>query len=202
MVTFVHPLDADLLNPAALERARRAAQQAVQLDPNLPQGHGELGHVLLHSLEHDAAITAFERACMLNPNYIHWRHGTAVIFAGEPERAIEILKTQMIRDPFYPVHALSFLGFAYFVAKRYAEAIPPLLEAVARAPDFRPPRLFLAATYSRLGQYAEARVEAEHVRRLDPSWTISKSLKLLAPFKHSTDVGHFIESVRAAGLPE
>ena len=202
MATWVNPLDNDLLNPAALERAHQAAQTAIQLDPNLPQGYGELGHVLVHKRDHDAAVAAFERACSLNPNYIHWRHGATMTFSGYPARAIEIIKAQMMRDPFYPVQALSFLGHAYLVAKQYANAIEPLREAITRAPNFRPGHLFLAAVYARLGRHEEAWSETQHVLRIDPSFTISGTPKLLAPFKRDRDYKHFVDSFRMAGLPQ
>ena len=108
----------------------------------------------------------------------------------------------MLRDPFYPVNTLVVLGQAYFVAKRYAEAVPALREAIIRAPDFRPARLFLAATYSRLERLEDARIQARHVLRLDPGWTISGTPKWLAPFKDIEGTKHFIESLRVAGLPE
>ena len=41
------PLDADYLKPAALDRAHQLARKAVQLDPNLPDAHAALGHVLV-----------------------------------------------------------------------------------------------------------------------------------------------------------
>jgi len=78
MATWLSALDSDLLNPAALERAYRAAQRAVQLDPNLPQARGQLGHVLLYRREHDAAIAEFERARALNPNFNDWRYALAM----------------------------------------------------------------------------------------------------------------------------
>jgi adenylate cyclase len=202
MATWSNPLDADLLNPATLDRAYRSAQRAVQLDPNLPQGRGQLGHVLLYKREHDAAIAEFERACALNPNFTDWRFAAAVMYGGDPDRAADIVTTQMLRDPFYPVNTLVVLGQAYFVARRYAEAVPALREAVIRAPDFRPARLFLAATYSRLKRLEDARVQAGHVVRLDPGWTISGTPKWLAPFKDIEGTKHFVESLRAAGLPD
>jgi adenylate cyclase len=202
MATWTNPLDDDLLNPAALDRAYRSAQRAVQLDPNLPRARGQLGHVLLYKREHDAAIAEFERACALNPNFSDWRFAAAVMYAGEPDRAADIVTTQMLRDPFYPVNTLVVLGQAYFVAKRYAEAVPALREAIIRAPDFRPARLFLGATYSRLERLEDARVQARHVLRLDPGWTISGTPKWLAPFKDIEGTKHFIESLRVAGLPE
>jgi adenylate cyclase len=202
MATWISPLDGDLLNPAALDRAYQSAQRAVQLDPNLPSARGQLGHVLLYKREHDAAVAEFERACALNPNFSDWRFAQTVMYAGQPTRAIDILTTHTLRDPFYPVNAIVCLGQACFVAKRYFEAVPPLREAIIRAPDFRPARLFLAATYSQLGRLEDARAQAIQVRRLDPGWTISGTPKWLAPFKDVEGTRHFIESLRAAGLPE
>jgi adenylate cyclase len=174
----------------------------VQLAPNLPQARAQLGHVLLYNREHDAAVAEFERACALNPNFSDWRFAVTVVYTGEPDRAADIVTTQMLRDPFYPVNALLVLGQAYFVAGRYGEAVAALREAIIRAPDFRPAHLFLAAAYSRLGRLDDARVQAGEVRRLDPGWTISGTPKWLAPFRRQEDFKHFIESLRAAGLPE
>lgn len=202
LATWINPLDEDRLNPAALERAYNFAQKAVQLDANLPQAHGELGHVLLFKGQHDLSIAEFERAHALNPNFIHWRHGLALAYAGQPARALDVIKSQKIRDPFYPIYATVYLGLAHFVAKRYADAVPPLLEAINRASDFRPAHLILAATYGRLGRVKDARAEAAHVLRLDPRWTISGTPIWLAPFKHKKDFEHFVESLRTAGLPE
>lgn len=202
IATWASPLDDDLVNPEALERAYRSAQRAVQLDPNLPQARAQLGHVLLFKREHDAAIAEFEHACELNRNFCDWRFASTVMYAGQPDRAIDILVAQTLRDPFYPVHALVVLGQAYFGAKRYADAVPPLREAVTRAPNYRPARLFLAATYAQLERLKEAREQAAQVRSLDPTWTISGISKWLAAYKHAADYRHFVESVRAAGLPE
>ena len=202
MATWINPLDGDVLNPVALDRAYRSALRAVQLDPNLPQARAQLGHVLLFKREHDAAVAEFERACILNPNFSDWRFAQTVMYAGQPTRAIDILKMQTLRDPFCPVNALLCLGEAYFIAKQYSEAVPPLREAINRAPDFRPARLYLAATYSGLGRPEEARAQAMQVLRLDPGWTISGTPKWLAPFKNVEGTKHFIENLRAAGLPE
>jgi adenylate cyclase len=202
MATWVGPLDSDLLNPAALERAYRAAQRAVQLDPNLAQARGQLGYVLLYRREHDAAVAEFERACALNPNFSDWRYATTMNFAGQPMRAIDILTSLTLRDPFYPVNALVVLGLACFMAKRYSETLAPLCEAAIRAPDFRQARVCLAASYARLGQLEDAGIQVAHIRRLDPAYTISRSTKLIAPFKHVHDAEHWAESLRAAGVPE
>ncbi len=63
----------------------------MRLDARLPQARAQLGHVLLFKRQHDAAIAEFERAFALNPNFIDYRFGLALMYAGEPARAIEVL---------------------------------------------------------------------------------------------------------------
>ena len=76
------PAGEDFLNPAILEQAHDLARKAVQLDRNLPLAHAALGWVLVYKHQHDASITAFEKAMSLNPNYVDWRFGVALVRAG------------------------------------------------------------------------------------------------------------------------
>src|SRR5262249_54821529 len=73
LAAWIISLDGDYLNPVALDRAYQLACKAVQLDPNLPQAHANLGHVLGRRREHEAAVAAFERSMALNPNFTDWR---------------------------------------------------------------------------------------------------------------------------------
>ncbi len=63
----------------------------------------------------------------------------------------------MSLDPFYEPQAPGLMGFACFMLKRYADGLPHLRECVSRAPNLRLIRLWLAATYARLGDKAKAR---------------------------------------------
>ena len=58
----------------------------MQLEPNLPQGHAQLGFVLVHKREHEASMAEFERATPLNPNFMDWFTAVALVYAGEPAR--------------------------------------------------------------------------------------------------------------------
>ena len=85
LIAWVFRLDEDYLSPAALERAHRLAWKAVQLDPNLPIAHAQLGMVLTHEGQHEQSIAEFEKAIALNPNFMDWRLGSALVRAGEPQ---------------------------------------------------------------------------------------------------------------------
>jgi adenylate cyclase len=202
LFAWIMPVEADFLIPGTLARAHELARRAVQLDQNLPRAHAHLGCVLTWVRQTDAAIAEFERAAALNPNFTDSRFATALIFAGEPERAIEVIKAHMRLDPFYMPLVPGWLGFAHYMLKRYAEAIPPLRECVSRAPNLRSGHQWLAATYGQLGRLEEARTEAAEVMRIQPTYTINGSQTRLAVFKKAQDAAHFFDGLRKAGLPE
>ena len=78
-----NPAHEDFLKPSVLELAHDSARKAVQLDRNLPLAHAALGWVLSYKHQHDASIAAFEKAVSLNPSYVDWHFGVALIRAGE-----------------------------------------------------------------------------------------------------------------------
>jgi adenylate cyclase len=200
--TYVEPRDAEYLNPAGLDHAHELARKAVQLDPNLPQAHIHLGWVLLFKRRHDAAIAELEKARALNPNLVDHRYGLCLVYAGEPAKAAEVLQANSRLDPFqhHASHS-NFLGHAYYMLKRYAEAVPLLREAAARVPNLRIIPLWLAAAYAQLGQLADARAEAAEVLRIEPAFTIEK-WKCTAVYRRPEDAEHLFDGLRKAGLPE
>jgi adenylate cyclase len=199
---FINPLDGDLVNRAALDTALQFARRAVQLDPNAPMAHSNLGHVLIFRREHEESIAAFAKAAALNPNDVNWRFAYALVYAGQPERAIEAVEDYMRRDPFHPPPASLVLGLAHCMLKQYADALPLVLESVRRAPKFRPARAWLAVTYVQLGQIEEARAEVREILQLQPNYTISGTLRPLMPFKRAKDNELFFDAMRKAGVPE
>ena len=105
-------------------------------------------------------------------------------------------------DPFYSPLASGSLGFAYYMLKQYAQAMPALRDCVSRAPNYRGGHCFLAATYAQLGQMAEARAEAAEALRVQPSYTIAGTTRRIMGFKSAEDAQHYFDGLRQAGLPE
>jgi adenylate cyclase len=202
VAAWIHPVDGDLLNAPALDLAHQFALKAVHLDPNLPMAHSNLGHVLLWKRQHDASIAEFERAVALNPNDVDWRFSVALVYAGQPKRAIEVAETYMRLDPFHKPLASGFLGFAHYMLKQYPQALLLLRESVSRAPKLRPSHAWLAATHAQMMQSDEARAAALEVLRLQPDYTIAGTARRLASFKQAKDEDHFLDGLRKAGLPE
>jgi adenylate cyclase len=152
--------------------------------------------------QHDDSIAAFERAMALNPNYVDWRFGFALIYAGDAKRAIDVVQACMRLDPFYMAMATFVLAFAHYMLKQHLQALPLLRDYVAQVPTFRGGHGLLAATYARLGQMDEARAEVAQVLRLGPGFTISGAGRTLSAFKDPEDDEHFFDGLRMAGLPE
>jgi adenylate cyclase len=197
---WLHPLDGDFSNPAALDRAHDLARKAVQLDRNLPRAHVELGFVLSLKRQHDASIAAFEKAMALNPNYVDWRFGFALIFGGDSKRALDVVHAYMRRDPFCVPTASVGLGYAHYMLGQYSHALPLLRDYVAQVPTDRLARPLLVATFAQLGQIEEARAEAAEILRIWPNYTIATAR--MSAFKHAKDDKQLRDGLRKAGLPE
>ena len=199
----VNPLDDDFMSPAALERARLLALRAIQLDPNLPQAHAELGNTLAWMKDQqDASVAAFEKAIELNPNFPDWRFTWALVFAGQATRAVEIAKTHMRVDPFYSPLAAGWLGFAHYFLKQYSEAVPWLRECTTRAPNLRGGHLWSAATYAQIGELETAKFHAAEALRIQPGWTINLHGRGINHFKFAEHAEHYFGGLKMAGLPE
>jgi adenylate cyclase len=201
VVAWLNPLDSDFLRSAALEEAYQLAGKAIQVDLNLPQAHASLGSALLWLRQPDASIAAYERAMALNPNYSDAQYAGALVSAGQPARAISVVKAHMRRDPFYSPVAPVWAGVANYLLEQYAEAVPPLCECVLRAPNYFHAHGWLAATYAQLGQLERARAQVAEMLRIDPGATIA-GLARISPLKHAKDRKHYHDALRKAGLPE
>jgi adenylate cyclase len=187
LYAYVEPFDGDYLSSAALDRAVELAGMAVHFDPRLPQARAQLGYVLLYKRLHDGAIAEFERAFVLNPNYIDHRYAAGLIFSGEPARALEVLEAG--------------IRLANYLLKRYGEAVRLCGEFASRLPNLQTPHLFLAAAYAQLGQLEEAKAEAAQVLRINPGFTIERHKRVWV-HKDPKDLEHRLDGLRKAGLPE
>ena len=202
LFAWMFPLDEDHLSPTAVERAHRLARKAVELDPNLPIAHAHLGMVLTFQGQHEQSVAEFEKAIALNPNFTDWWFGLALLRAGQPARAVQVVETHMRYDPFYVPAAPSVLGLARYMLNQYSEALPQLRECTSRAPNFRPGHVWLAATLAQLGRLDEAHAEAAEVLRIDLKYTIDGTERRTFLYKRPEDAEHLFDGLRKAGLPE
>jgi TolB-like protein len=201
LIAYQFPFDAYYLNPNALDIAQGSVAQALQFDPQSPFAHAMAGRVLGFMGQYDESIAEFEKAEKLNPNSADWRLVMALVIMGQHARAVEVGQRYIRDDPFHPPIAFMWLGVAYFMLRRYSDALPCLRVAVLRAPNLRGARVHLAANLAQLSQIDAARGEVDAALRIEPTFTIDHQRRLAAVCRYDSDIAHHLEALRRAGLP-
>ena len=88
-------------DPGRFTEAERSARRAIELQPDLGDGHRALGTTLAVSGRYDEAIPALERAIELNPHDFPAIGNLGLLYAllGDWDRAIELVLISIRRDP-------------------------------------------------------------------------------------------------------
>lgn len=201
LVAWINPGTREYQSDDTLQLAYALALKAVDLEPNLPVAHSHLANTLFFRRELGASFAEWDKVFALNPNFSDWRYGQALVLTGKPEQGLAAISRHMRMDPFYPPQAAMALGMAYFVQKRYADALPPFVDMLMRSPHFRNGRLFLAATYAHMGRSNEARAQVEELLRIEPGCAI-RNVAEMRYFQLAEDAAHMLDGLRKAGVPE
>ncbi len=183
------------------KRALECAHKAVALDPADAYGRWALGAMYLYlKRRYDEAVSEYERALTLNPNFADlladW--GVALAHLGRADEGIEVIKKAMRLSPHYPDWYLECLGTGYYHARRYEDAIAALNRMSRNNPNSS---VYLAASYAQSGREAEARAVATGILEAKPDFCLKRWAEKEA-FKNQADLNHFVDGLRKAGLPE
>ncbi len=116
-------------------RAARAFQAAIDLDPDTEGHYFRLAHLLAREGMAGPAAETMTRAVTHFPHSVVARveAGSIELDAGNPEKALEIQRQAAILDPQFP-GVLSLLGRIQLAQRRYPEAIATLEQAAKLAP--------------------------------------------------------------------
>ena len=118
--------------------AKAAALKALELDDTLGEAHCSLGFFrLLFDWDYAAAEAEFKRAIELSPNFAnaHDGYGFYLKATGQHEAAIESCKRAQELEPLSLFLSLS-LGWAYYFARRYDEALKQSAKVLDMDPNF------------------------------------------------------------------
>ena len=196
---------------AALLKAYKLAQRAVELDETDSFVHAILGIMKLFRREFDEARSEAKRAIDLNPSdWVARRYyGMLLAATGDPEAGIEQLELGRRLNPFDTRWVPWDLGIIYFTAHRYDEAIAALRQV--RDP-INEVRGWLAASYAQAGRLEEARATLEEflrVAKTDMAVFPGRRLKDWEAYWHGAfeyqdqkDFDHLFDALRKAGMPE
>ena len=185
--------------PQVLERAFESVQKAIALDDSLPEAHGILGLMLSSKQQHEQAVAEGERAITLNPNYAegYVYLGFIASFRGKLEETLELLQKAQRLNPHPSFFYYACLGHAYYLQRRYEEAIAAQKRALALNPTNAMDHILLAFSYMELGRKEEARVEIREGLRLS-TLASPNSLKERIPYTDPAASQRLFDDARKA----
>jgi adenylate cyclase len=191
--------------PQSVMAAYESASKAVALDSRDAVSQTALAACEGYIKRTDDAIARLKIAIDLNPN-LTWAHGNlgaALALSGRGDEAVAPFKEALRLSPrdqfsFY-FHYL--MGFAFFIAGRYQEALDCTDKALRENPNVPGIYRLRAACLSQLERVDEAKAALADFIRLAPDANVA-STKAQIPMKRPEDLERYVEALRRAGLRE
>lgn len=143
-------------------RARTAARRTLALDDQLAEAHHVLALVaLFHDFDWPRAEDGFRRAIELDPELASAHHGYAHFLTamGRHDQAIAEAELARQLEPSSALLSLD-LGWFYYLARRYQDAVTECRHALTLEPEFTPSFHCLQHAYAALGRPHEAATAA------------------------------------------
>ncbi len=146
-----------------IERGRRFAKHAVELDPKLADAHWALGQVLMcYDRDFRGADREYVNALALDPGHVDARHlhGISLLVQCRYEESLGELTQAIAVDPLL-AEAHFTTGRTYLSMRQPERAMDCFRNAVDLAPDFAFARMYLGLALLQLGRPSEALLELE-----------------------------------------
>ncbi len=153
-----------------MERARREAQRALDLDDELAQAHTSLAWVqFIYDWNWDAAERGFQRAIALNPSYAtaHQWYAWLLMARNCPEDALGQARASLELDPI-SISIRRSLGWLYYYARQTPEAVAHLRQAVARDPTSEESHRVLGLALTQHQRFDEAATAFREALAISP----------------------------------
>jgi serine/threonine protein kinase/tetratricopeptide (TPR) repeat protein len=153
-------LGTNLFSPSneVFPRAKKAAQKALEIDPNLDEAHIVLAAELMwYEFDFPGAEKEFKTAIDLNPRNAdahHW-HAFLSMYSGRKEEAIKEILLARDLDPFAP-RKNTDLGQIFFLARDYPRAVEELKKSIELFPEHSSNYVRIAEVYLQMGEYKDA----------------------------------------------
>jgi TolB-like protein/Tfp pilus assembly protein PilF len=140
--------------------ARAALKKALELDDSLAEAHASSGLLDTFECRLDRAISDFERAIQLKPNYATAHHWLMFgrLSLGHLDQAIEEGKRALKLDPLSPIINADF-AWTYFCARRFDKAERQARKTLEIDPQFFLAHYYLGQVLQFKGQLSEAIAE-------------------------------------------
>lgn len=188
---------------ASLDEARRAAHQAITLDPHDAWAHSFMGLSELWHRNYDNALFEARRAIELNPNFADgyvWL-GNTEGFVGAEQRGLDHIATARRLNPHAPVWYSTIEARGHFGREDYIRALRLANDALVHVPRLTSALAIAAVSCAALGRDHEASEFADRLRLHTPNLRLA-TIELQFPFKNEQDKNRFVTLARQAGFPE
>ena len=150
--------------------AHKAAERAIELDPEIEDSHLALGLVrLFNDWDRPAAEASLLRAMEINPDSVDVLHGYSLYLQADErfEEAVAVLERAITLDPLnLPIR--DYLGKAHTSCGQYDEALAQFDRVLELDPEFRSALEGKGWTYLLMGRLYDAIDTFERVRDLTP----------------------------------
>ena len=158
-----------------------------------------LSDVYSSSRQFDLAISEIDRSIELNPSDAAgyaWR-GSTLVYTGHSSEAIADFEIAKRLNPGLGSGRGEPVGWAYYLERRYEEAVTAFAAGVRTAPNDFYIHAGLAASHAQLGRKNEAAQAAADVVR---TWPFFRIDQFIAEFQGEADRALIAEGLRKAGL--
>lgn len=186
-----------------LERANKLAETGVALDGTSAIAISRLGFIQTWLHRYDQAIANVEKAFALAPQNaeVIATFSNVLIYYGEPNRALGMLKKAFSMETFVPPIWEFQVGIAHFLMGQIDQALVSLERLVERAPRFHQGYVYLASAYVESDRLDDAKKAAHKVLQLSPQYNIREAARRL-PHRNGQERNRILDCLRKAGLPE
>ncbi|UWU68615.1 winged helix-turn-helix domain-containing tetratricopeptide repeat protein [Bradyrhizobium sp. NC92] len=188
---------------AVAPAAEAAALKAVRCDHEDSWAHAALGSVCFSTRRLTDALSEFEQALALNPNFslAQGYYALALSYAGRSNDSFEAAQKAIRLSPRDPSLAIyhGIAAYARFTERRYGEAIALAREAIRHRGDLTGAYRVLAVSAGMSGDGALADMALGELRRTQPGISLHWIATQL-PWADERDRDHYLEGFRRAGL--
>lgn len=186
--------------PDALHRAAAEAENAVKIDPHDGEAFRLLARINLQWRNFDQALALSKRAIELSPSSsdIMAAHALVLNYLGQPKDAIGWALKALRLNPNHPVWYPHVLADGYYLDGQYENVVRTL---GSKSFFLQRDRWALAAAYAQLGRKDEAAKQIAALLQESPSFDLA-SFRQEQPFRNASDLNHYVEGLRKAGVPK
>lgn len=157
--------------PGPFVTARAAAAKAVELDPQLGEGHSQVAYANILNRDWTAAEVEFKQALALSPgsSAVHQEYAWYLAARGRLDEALAEMRLARDLDPLSPLANAGVAGILMYRREPEA-AVEQLRRVMEHEPDFLVAQYGLGRVYLLQGKHAQAIAQFEKVVGLAGSW--------------------------------